>query len=153
MTDAGEMRARYRRITRFAARYLAQAWWYELFLPRIGLGSLSARGRAARLTRIARRFHALAVDLGGLIKHDFERGTRETWDPGPTSHSGEWLFVPGGSDTADDAGWLFGFVHDDATGVTHLTIVDATDVPAGPVASIEMPQRVPYGFHGTWIPG
>ena len=93
------------------------------------------------------------VDLGGLIKHDFERGTRETWDPGPTSHSGEWLFVPGGSDTADDAGWLFGFVHDDATGVTHLTIVDATDVPAGPVASIEMPQRVPYGFHGTWIPG
>jgi len=67
MTDAGEMRARYRRITRFAARYLAQAWWYELFLPRIGLGSLSARGRAARLTRIARRFHALAVDLGGLM--------------------------------------------------------------------------------------
>lgn len=67
MTDAGEMRARYRRITRFAARYLAQAWWYELFLPRIGLGALSARGRAARLTRIARRFHALAVDLGGLM--------------------------------------------------------------------------------------
>jgi predicted unusual protein kinase regulating ubiquinone biosynthesis (AarF/ABC1/UbiB family) len=67
MTDVGSMRVRYRRITRFAARYLVQTWWYELFLPRIGLARLSARGRAARLKRIAQRFHALAVDLGGLM--------------------------------------------------------------------------------------
>ncbi|MHC5794889.1 ABC1 kinase family protein [Lacisediminihabitans sp. FW035] len=67
MTDAGNMRARSRRILRFAARYLAQAWWYELFLPRLGLARLSARGRSKRLQRIARNFHALAVDLGGLM--------------------------------------------------------------------------------------
>ena len=36
MSDVGNTRARYRRIMRFAARYMAQAWWYELFLPRIG---------------------------------------------------------------------------------------------------------------------
>lgn len=62
-----QMRARRRRILRFASRYLVQAWWYELVLPRIGLARLSARGRAARLQRIARRFHLLAVDLGGLM--------------------------------------------------------------------------------------
>src|SRR6187431_49336 len=67
MTDAGMMRARYRRITRFAARYLVQAWWYELFLPRIGLARLSARGRSQRFQRIAQRFHVLALDLGGLM--------------------------------------------------------------------------------------
>ena len=67
MTDAGNMRARSRRILRFAARYLAQAWWYELFLPRLGLARLSARGRGKRLQRIARNFHVLAVDLGGLM--------------------------------------------------------------------------------------
>ena len=67
MTDVRNMRARYRRITRFAARYLVQTWWFELFLPRIGLGGLAARGRAARLRRIAQHFHALAVDLGGLM--------------------------------------------------------------------------------------
>ncbi|MCK6065080.1 MULTISPECIES: ABC1 kinase family protein [Microbacterium] len=61
------MRARYRRITRFAARYLVQSWWFELFLPRLGLGGLAARGRATRLRRIAERFHVLAVDLGGLM--------------------------------------------------------------------------------------
>ncbi|MDQ1547829.1 MAG: hypothetical protein QOH69_2733 [Actinomycetota bacterium] len=67
MTDAGKMRARYRRILRFAARYLVQTWWYELVLPRIGLARLAERGRSARLQRIAQRFHALAVDLGGLM--------------------------------------------------------------------------------------
>lgn len=67
MADAGSSRARYRRILRFASRYIAQAWWYELFLPRIGLGRFAARGRAARLTNLARRFHALAVSLGGLM--------------------------------------------------------------------------------------
>ncbi len=67
MTDDALMKARYRRITRFAARYLVQAWWYELFLPRFGLGWISARGRTRRLQRIARRFHVLAVDLGGLM--------------------------------------------------------------------------------------
>jgi len=67
MTDDDLMRRRYRRITRFAARYLVQAWWFELFLPRLGLGWISARGRARRLQRIAQRFHVLAVDLGGLM--------------------------------------------------------------------------------------
>jgi predicted unusual protein kinase regulating ubiquinone biosynthesis (AarF/ABC1/UbiB family) len=67
MTDAGKMRARYRRILRFAARYLVQTWWYELFLPRVGLARVASRGRSERLTRIAQRFHVLAVELGGLM--------------------------------------------------------------------------------------
>ena len=67
MTDVGNMRARYRRILWFSARYLAQTWWFELFLPRIGLSRLAAAGRSARLKHIAQRFHVLAVDLGGLM--------------------------------------------------------------------------------------
>ena len=31
-------------------------------------------------------------------------------------------------------------------------VIDATDVGAGPVAAVTMPQRVPYGFHAAWIP-
>jgi predicted unusual protein kinase regulating ubiquinone biosynthesis (AarF/ABC1/UbiB family) len=70
MPDSGPTRAsraRYRRILRFAARALAQAWWFELVLPRLGLRRLAARGRVARLQRLARRFHALALELGGLM--------------------------------------------------------------------------------------
>lgn len=67
MTDARASRARYRRILRFALRYMLQSWWFELVLPRIGLGALAARGRPARLRNIAKRFHRLAVSLGGLM--------------------------------------------------------------------------------------
>ncbi|WP_109211699.1 MULTISPECIES: AarF/UbiB family protein [Microbacterium] len=67
MADVANARARYRRILRFAGRYMIQAWWFELVLPRFGLGALAARGRARRLQNIARRFHVLAVQYGGLM--------------------------------------------------------------------------------------
>ena len=92
------------------------------------------------------------VDLGGVIKHDFRTGRRERWDPGPSRHGGEWLFVPADDGTADDEGWLLAYVHDEATGTSELAVLDATDVPGGPVATVALPQRVPYGFHATWLP-
>lgn len=64
---AGNTRARYRRILRFASLFLAISWWYELFLPRIGLVKLTERTRSKRMRRFARSFHTLAVDLGGLM--------------------------------------------------------------------------------------
>lgn len=66
-TNDPALKARYRRIMRFAARALAQAWWFELVLPRLGLSRIVARGRIRRLQKLARRFHDLAVDLGGLM--------------------------------------------------------------------------------------
>ncbi|MEJ3406073.1 AarF/UbiB family protein [Rathayibacter sp. YIM 133350] len=64
---AGGTRARYRRILRFAGWHLAVTWWFELVLPRIGLAGLAARTRSRRMRRFAQRFHALAVELGGLM--------------------------------------------------------------------------------------
>ncbi|MGO2540041.1 MAG: ABC1 kinase family protein [Specibacter sp.] len=64
---AGDARARYRRILRFAAWHLAVTWWFELLLPRIGLGKVAERTRARRMRKFAQRFHALAVELGGLM--------------------------------------------------------------------------------------
>ncbi|WP_456887158.1 ABC1 kinase family protein [Frigoribacterium sp. 2355] len=60
-------RARYRRILRFASRHLAVTWWFELVLPRFGLRRLAERTRARRMRSFARGFHALALDLGGLM--------------------------------------------------------------------------------------
>lgn len=64
---AKSLRSRYRRILRFAALHLVQVWWFELFLPRIGLSRLAGVGRSRRMRRLAQRFHVLAVDLGGLM--------------------------------------------------------------------------------------
>lgn len=65
--DAGDIRARYRRILRFAAWHLAVTWWFELVLPRVGLRRIADRTRTKRMRRFAQRFHALAVELGGLM--------------------------------------------------------------------------------------
>jgi predicted unusual protein kinase regulating ubiquinone biosynthesis (AarF/ABC1/UbiB family) len=65
--QSSALKARYRRILRFASLTLAELWWFELALPQIGLAKLGARGRVKRLTRIARNFHDLAADLGGLM--------------------------------------------------------------------------------------
>jgi predicted unusual protein kinase regulating ubiquinone biosynthesis (AarF/ABC1/UbiB family) len=62
-----EARARYRRILRFAGWNLAVTWWYELVLPKFGLLSIAERTRTRRMQKFARRFHVLAVDLGGLM--------------------------------------------------------------------------------------
>lgn len=67
MTDTRQLRARYRRILRFAARYMVLEWWFELVLPRFGLERIAARRRLERAAHIARNFHDLAVDLGGLM--------------------------------------------------------------------------------------
>jgi len=64
---ASASRARYRRILRFASWNLAVTWWYEIVLPRIGLGKLAEQTRSKRMRRVAQRFHVLAVDLGGLM--------------------------------------------------------------------------------------
>jgi len=70
MTDAaaqGAHRARYRRILSFAAREFIKIWWFELVLPRLGMTSIAERTRGPRMQRFAKRFHVLAVDLGGLM--------------------------------------------------------------------------------------
>lgn len=64
---ARRSRARYRRILRFASLHLASLWWFELILPRIGLGVIADKTRLKRLQRIARSFQKLALDLSGLL--------------------------------------------------------------------------------------
>lgn len=32
-----------------------------------------------------------------------------------------------------------------------MQILDASDLTAGPVGRVLLPQRVPVGFHATWV--
>jgi predicted unusual protein kinase regulating ubiquinone biosynthesis (AarF/ABC1/UbiB family) len=64
---AAALKNRYKRITRFAGKALAQTWWFELVLPKFGLGKLAASGRVARVKKLAAKFRVLALDLGGLM--------------------------------------------------------------------------------------
>jgi carotenoid cleavage dioxygenase-like enzyme len=91
------------------------------------------------------------INLGGTGRIDFETGESSVWDAGPTRHADEAFFVPGGA--GEGEGYLFSYVYDHARNASDLVILDATNVGAGPIAEIELPQRVPHGFHGVWVPG
>lgn len=61
------LRRRYYRILLFFGRTISGIIWWELFLPKIGLRRLSRATRSKRITSIARRFRALAVQMGGVM--------------------------------------------------------------------------------------
>ncbi|SEJ75641.1 carotenoid cleavage dioxygenase [Sphingomonas sp. OV641] len=86
-----------------------------------------------------------------LYKHDMEAGTRETHEFGAGRHPGEFVFVPARVDAAEDEGWLIGLVIDLPQQTTDLVILDAQHFTAQPVASVQIPHRIPPGFHGNWI--
>ncbi|MEO8458232.1 MAG: carotenoid oxygenase family protein, partial [Chloroflexota bacterium] len=52
---------------------------------------------------------------------------------------------------AEDEGWVATFAHDEREGQSSLLILNAQDFDGEPQARINMPVRVPYGFHGAWI--
>lgn len=86
-----------------------------------------------------------------LIKHDLEAGSRMVHDFGLGRVPGEFVFVPRTHESAEDDGWLMGYVLDPAEGATDLTILDARKFESAPVATIRIPHIVPPGFHGNWI--
>ena len=60
--------------------------------------------------------------------------------------------VPSASGPADESnGWYLGYAYDPTRDGSDLVIVDASDFTGKPVATIKLPARVPYGFHGNWI--
>lgn len=84
-----------------------------------------------------------------LLKVDTETGSATRHDFG-NRIAGEAVFIPGGD--AEDSGWLATFLYDPETGTSDLALLDAAHVEEEPVAVIRMPQRVPQGLHGTWLP-
>ena len=86
-----------------------------------------------------------------LLKHDLATGRSERLDLGPGRHGAEPVFVPRAGAQAEDDGYLLSFVYDQARHASELLIADAQDLARGAIASVRTP-RVPYGFHGSWVP-
>jgi carotenoid cleavage dioxygenase len=93
-----------------------------------------------------------AFDGATYFKHDLVAGVTYEHDCGPGRTPGEFVFVPAEAATSEDDGWLIGYVYDAAVDRSDLVILDAHEFTASPVACVHLPVRVPYGFHGSWIP-
>ena len=65
---------------------------------------------------------------------------------------GEAVFVAREAGETEDDGWLVTFVHNVELDCSFFYIIDARDMEGEPVAKIRLPQRVPWGLHGLFVP-
>ncbi|KAL0328355.1 UNVERIFIED_CONTAM: 9-cis-epoxycarotenoid dioxygenase NCED1, chloroplastic [Sesamum calycinum] len=69
---------------------------------------------------------------------------------GDEKYGGEPLFLPTDPNSdAEDDGYILAFVHDEKAWKSELQIVNAKTMNLE--ATVKLPSRVPYGFHGTFI--
>ncbi|KAJ6814654.1 carotenoid 9,10(9',10')-cleavage dioxygenase [Iris pallida] len=85
------------------------------------------------------------LEVGGNVQGIFELG--------PGRYGSEAIFVPRqpGITSEEDDGYLIFFVHDENTGKSEVTVIDAKTMSSEPVAVVELPARVPYGFHAFFV--
>ena len=92
------------------------------------------------------------VDPTALVKYDLVSGRVEAHDFGPGFAPGEGVFVPASGRAGEDEGFVLAYVHDRSRDGSELVILDAASFAGPPVARVRLPQRVPFGFHGAWVP-
>ncbi|NEP83121.1 MAG: 9-cis-epoxycarotenoid dioxygenase [Okeania sp. SIO3B3] len=108
-------------------------------------------GRKTRYGYSARMVSGDLPLFNGLIKYDLDTGKSETYEFGKGRYGGEAVFAPRLNASREDDGWLVTFVYDENTQTSELVVVNAQDISGETVARVMLPQRVPYGFHASWI--
>ncbi|MDE1173544.1 MAG: carotenoid oxygenase family protein [Parvibaculaceae bacterium] len=85
-----------------------------------------------------------------LVDIDLATGQRHEWEPGEGRFVMEPVFVPRHEKAAEGNGWLVSLVYDRSRNLSDFVVLDTDDIARGPVARVELPNRVPFGFHGNW---
>ena len=111
-----------------------------------------------RPSRFAYNVHISAEStllFDGIVKYDTVTGASSRHAFGPGRWGSEAPFAPraGAAGASEDDGYLVSFVHDSAENRSEVVVLAAADIAAGPVARVLLPQRVPIGFHATWVKG
>ncbi|XP_043699037.1 9-cis-epoxycarotenoid dioxygenase NCED2, chloroplastic-like [Telopea speciosissima] len=109
------------------------------------------RNRLGRKTRFA--YLAIAEPwpkVSGIAQVDLSTGEVKKFIYGDCKYGGEPFFVPRDPDSEkEDDGYIVAFMHDEKTSKSEVVIINATNLELE--ASVKLPSRVPYGFHGTFI--
>jgi carotenoid cleavage dioxygenase len=149
----------------FAPSYLHR-WTFDLATGKVGEEQLDDRSHGFprvddRAVGLRNRFGWVVAPRPGseggigspgvVVKYDLAKGTSASHDFGPHAHPDEFVFAEASGRAGEDEGWAMGYVYDDARDTSQLVILDASRVEAKPVATIELPRRVPHGFHGSWM--
>ncbi|KAI3812541.1 hypothetical protein L1987_17251 [Smallanthus sonchifolius] len=99
---------------------------------------------------------------GGLAKLYFEEpDKRTTHSEGTVKIKYHWLpknnfctgsvFMAKQEAIEEDDGWIVAFAHDEDNDTSYVLVVDAKNFGDEPISKINLPQRVPYGHHGSFF--
>jgi carotenoid cleavage dioxygenase-like enzyme len=89
---------------------------------------------------------------GSLVRrYDVETGTSVVKDFGARYSVGETVFVPKSGDASENDGWVLAPCYDREQGRSDLIVFDANEFCGDPVAVVQLPRRVLFGFHGSWV--
>lgn len=92
----------------------------------------------------------------GLIKYNNETGQTQQYDYGQGVYGSDSPFAPVKGATRsgeEDDGYVLTMVIDSNNWKSETLVFDAKDITQGPIARVQMPHRVPAGFHGWWARG
>ena len=70
----------------------------------------------------------------------------------PRARHGRAGLRPAPGAVTEDDGWILSYVYDAGRDRSDVVILGVRDFGGDPVATIHLPVRVPYGFHGGWVP-
>lgn len=87
----------------------------------------------------------------GLAKFDLTTGSSTVFAVGDDHVNGEPIFVPAQGQSAEDDGYLLVVNYDKTTDLSEILVLDAQTMTEV-IAKIELPVRIPMGFHGSWLP-
>ena len=91
--------------------------------------------------------------LGDSIAHHrIGCGETELFTLPPGQRTSEAVFVPRSETAEEGDGWLLAVVWRPETESSALLALDTTALAGGPVLEVRLPRRVPFGFHGSWLP-
>lgn len=89
----------------------------------------------------------------GLFKYDLQTGAAQEHMFEPGIFGSEPAYAPRLNAKSEDDGYVIVFTTNESTGASEARIIDAQNFEKGPIARVQLPARVPAGFHGTWARG
>ena len=92
----------------------------------------------------------LGPPFNALVRIETETGKRSYYYAGETSAPEEPVFVPKSKTSPEGDGYLITIVERRAENRSDFVILDTMDL-RHPVATIKVPFRLRYGFHGKWV--
>lgn len=96
--------------------------------------------------------HGRAAVFDEIVRFDFERSRKDTWRLPAGDFVSEPIFVPRDAAAPEGTGYLLAVVYRGQERRSDVVVLDAGNVDAGPLARAALETRVPFGFHGNWMP-